>query len=250
MPDADGFTTVSERRWRFSRIEQFTARQRRDREWINFGEVADWCAREAGSIVPDESKRAKAFDSLAKDLLDGEFEIGGKSQVLFLFPGLVAKARMTREYIRSVIEDNLDGKSGQLGYLPYCWARRGLVELWFKRHRLGSLPPRFEPWLRSHRLPARHQGGPPPRRGLCSPIMPNMPPAAMRKQLPAFLKELSAKAEASGERFNQVVAQEKAEIEFGKRIDRPTFRHIYEESGVKRRQGRPRKSRQINSAKT
>jgi hypothetical protein len=68
--------------WRANRIERFTMRQRRLREWINFAEIADWCSREDGSIVPNEQKRRAAFDTLQNDLLSGEFEENGRSRVL------------------------------------------------------------------------------------------------------------------------------------------------------------------------
>ena len=68
--------------WRQARIGRFVTAQRRHREWINFAEIADWCAREDQSIEPDERKRAAAFDRLANDLLAGEFEENGRSRVL------------------------------------------------------------------------------------------------------------------------------------------------------------------------
>jgi hypothetical protein len=71
------------RQWRAERIKRFTKRQRRTRDWINFSEIAEWCSKEDQSIVPNEEKSAVAFDTLASDLLAGEFE-EGRSRVLYL----------------------------------------------------------------------------------------------------------------------------------------------------------------------
>jgi hypothetical protein len=126
--------------WRANRIERFTARQRLIREWINFAEIAEWCSKEDGSIVPNEQKRAAAFDVLQTDLLAGEFEDSGRSRVLFLFSG-VTKAKMTRASLKDAIEYDYDGKHGR-SYAAHCWIPRDMAEQWFERHRL-PLPPWF-----------------------------------------------------------------------------------------------------------
>jgi hypothetical protein len=93
------------RQWRIARIERFTEKQGRDREWINFAEIAEWCSKEDGSIVSNEEKRAAAFDTLASDLLAGEFEENGRSRVLYLHP-YSARARMTRGWLQDALEYN------------------------------------------------------------------------------------------------------------------------------------------------
>jgi hypothetical protein len=131
-------------RSRDARIERFKQYQRRVREWINFGEIADWCAREEQSIVPNEEKRTSAYTALAKDLLAGEFEKNdGRSRVLYLHP-LTAKARMTRQWLQDAITNNYDGASGRQQYLPYCWIPRELFERWRVKHRLPAAP-HFQP---------------------------------------------------------------------------------------------------------
>ena len=65
--------------------------------------------------------------------------------------------------------------------------------------------------------------------------------AAAQKCLPDFLKEQSERAQESGERFNQVIAQSKAEDHFKRRIRREHFRKIYGAEGLKRLGGKPRK---------
>jgi hypothetical protein len=121
--------------WRKSRIERFTKRQRLAREWINFAEIADFCAREDGSIVPDEKKRILAFNTLANDILNGGFEKNGRSKVLFLNP-CRRQIRLTPAELKDVIEYNYDGDHGLSEWLPYCWAPQEIVEGWLEKHRL------------------------------------------------------------------------------------------------------------------
>ncbi|MFY9734599.1 MAG: hypothetical protein WAL02_05625 [Rhodoplanes sp.] len=121
--------------WRQARIGRFVTAQRRHREWINFAEIADWCAREDRSIEPNERKRAAAFDRLANDLLAGEFEEDGRSRVLYLHPRST-RARMTREWLRDAIGHNYDGDVGRSGFLPHCWIARHLFERWLAKNRL------------------------------------------------------------------------------------------------------------------
>jgi hypothetical protein len=102
--------------WRANRIERFTARQRWVRQWINFAEIAEWCSKEDRSIVPNEEKRAAAFDTLQTDLLAGEFDDYGRSRVLYLHPS-TTKSRITRLWLIDVIDNNYDGHRGRAHYL-------------------------------------------------------------------------------------------------------------------------------------
>jgi hypothetical protein len=79
--------------------------------------------------------------------------------------------------------------------------------------------------------------------GVRAPSSLNMSLAEMRRFLPDFLKERCARTQASGERFNEVVARCQAEAHFGRRIRRPAFREIYRATGLKIPPGRPRKTR-------
>ena len=80
--------------WRHARIDRFIRRQWQVRDWINFADVADFCAREAGSIAPDEGKRTRAYEELADAIIKGEFDKDGRSRVFFLHPSST-KVRMT-----------------------------------------------------------------------------------------------------------------------------------------------------------
>jgi hypothetical protein len=145
--------------WRANRIERFTARQQGVREWISFAEIAEWCSREDGSIVPNESKRAAAFDLLQTEFLAGEFEENGRSRVLYLHPA-IAKARISRQTLKDAIDHNHDDHRGRSQYLPYCWIPRPMFDRWLTKHRLPEAPARFRP-RKSLRLSAATSGGRP-----------------------------------------------------------------------------------------
>jgi hypothetical protein len=130
--------------WRAAWITRFTERQRRTGKWINFAEIAEWCSKEDQSIVPNKEKNATAFDTLARDLLTGEFEEDGRSLVLYL-DAATATRRMTRPRLQDVIEHNLDGHQARAQYLPHCWIPRRLFDHWLAKHRLERSPQRFHP---------------------------------------------------------------------------------------------------------
>lgn len=122
---------VSEDRRR-RRLENFGDRQRQTLEWINFGWIADWCARESGSIFPDEKRRAQAFDQLRDAILAGEFEIDGRSRVLLLSPD-TNWAKLTRERLKQIqsIKGTYDNDKLHSCWLTWCWIPRLLAEGWF-----------------------------------------------------------------------------------------------------------------------
>ena len=130
LPDRD-----DERQWRTAWITRFTELQRRTRKWINFAEIAEWCSKEDQSIVPNKEKSATAFDTLASDLLMGEFEEDGRSLVLYLDAATATTRLTTRQWLQDVIEHNLDGHQGRAQYLPHCWIPRRLFDRWLTKHR-------------------------------------------------------------------------------------------------------------------
>jgi hypothetical protein len=134
---------VCTRQRRKARIKRFEERQRKACKWIKFGEIAEWCSEE-GSILPDENKRAAAFDMLAHDLLDGEFEENGHSRVYCWFLATATARRMTREWLNDAIYNNWDGHHGRL-YLAHCWIPRRLFDRWLAKHRQLASPSRFQP---------------------------------------------------------------------------------------------------------
>lgn len=136
--------------WRAARIERFRERQRRAREWINFAEIAEWCSKEDQSIVPNKEKGAAAFDTLASDLLSGEFDERGRSRVFYLHPSS-SKTRMTREWLKDVIDHNYDGAAGRSAYLAHCWIESSMFVRWLTKHRLQPSPFRPE---KNYHVPA------------------------------------------------------------------------------------------------
>jgi hypothetical protein len=118
-PCEDRERILPSRERRAARIKRFKKSQQRAREWINFGDIAEWCAREEQSIVPNEKKRTAAYTALAKDLLAGEFDgKNGRSRVLYLHES-TAKSRMTRQWLQDAITHDYDGTSGRQQYLPH-----------------------------------------------------------------------------------------------------------------------------------
>jgi hypothetical protein len=81
---------------------------------------------------------------LKRDVLDGVFEEGGRSQVLFLIAGHTLDRRMTRQRLQNAVDYNLDNEHGRL-LLADCWFPRNVFERWCARHYLQKLLPRFEP---------------------------------------------------------------------------------------------------------
>jgi hypothetical protein len=132
------------RQCRAARIQRFTERQREKHEWINLAEIAEWCSEEDHSILQNEDKRAAAFDRLSSDLLAGEFEENGHSQVLYLHLES-RKTRMTREWLKDAIDHSWGGDRGKSQYLAHCWIRRLLFDRWCARHNLPASPERFQP---------------------------------------------------------------------------------------------------------
>ena len=133
--------------WDEERIRRFEEEQRRKREWISFVEIAEWYS---GLEVPTNPKKAaaaaeQAYRMLQTDLLAGLFEEGGRSRVLFRFPGVNFTAgKMTRQRLQGAIDDDPDGNYVRL-LLSHCWLPRDLFERWCARHHLPKSPPRFQP---------------------------------------------------------------------------------------------------------
>jgi hypothetical protein len=134
-------------RWDEDRIRRFKEDQRRKREWISFVEIAEWYS---GLEVPTNPKKAaaaaeQAYRMLQTDLLAGLFEEGGRSRILFRFPGVDFTAgKMTRQRLQAAIDDDPDGEHVRL-LLRHCWLPRKLFERWCEWHHLPKSPSRFQP---------------------------------------------------------------------------------------------------------
>lgn len=73
--------------WRRKWIDNFRERQRTARRWIEFVEIAKWCAQlTTGRNVEGEQEAfALAYQRLANSVLEREFEVGGLSKLLYLY---------------------------------------------------------------------------------------------------------------------------------------------------------------------
>jgi hypothetical protein len=148
-------TPTGPRDWRINRAVLFKWRQLRRRGWIQFHEIAEWYVELNRGSMTEEAARASAYHKLLRDLLAGEFEEGGRSQVLFLHPD-IPKARMTPAWLRTIIErQRRPEKIVREYYLSQCWILRRMFDRWLANHELPPSPPRFEapervkppPWL-------------------------------------------------------------------------------------------------------
>jgi hypothetical protein len=152
--DPEHALRIRERQRRSNWIKRFADEQRRRREWINFGEVADWCSELGGRAERDEARRANAYDWLTQDLLAGDFDESGASRVRFLHPAVTAEA-MTRkrvsdcgnEIVMSLPEvlETSPAHVVRSEYLAFCWLPRRMFERWLAKHELPASPARFEP---------------------------------------------------------------------------------------------------------
>lgn len=110
---------------------RIVAQIRRSGTWVSLAEIADWFARERGSIEPDEQLRVKAFHQLGEALAAGEFGVGRRCRVLFLHP-MSNWAKLTPERFDMGPFDN----TGHSSYLRHCWIPSDLAGEWFDRRNL------------------------------------------------------------------------------------------------------------------
>ena len=104
-------------RWRAARILRFMDRQKNERAWIAFPELAEGYGRNIGS--------AEGYEQLKRAVINGEFERNGRSRVLYLHPG-VTRTKMTREWMRNVVE-TYPAETVRRHYLAACWIPRELA---------------------------------------------------------------------------------------------------------------------------
>jgi hypothetical protein len=190
--DPEHALRIRERQRRSNWIKRFADEQRRRREWINFGEVADWCSELGGRAERDEARRANAYDWLTQDLLAGDFEESGASQVRFLHPAVTAEA-MTRkrisdcgnEIVMSLPEvmETSPAHVARSEYLAFCWLPRRMFERWLAKHELPASPARFEPHSPAESTPL-HPDRPGRQRGK-RPIKLEQTKEAMRRDIQA-----------------------------------------------------------------
>jgi hypothetical protein len=127
-------------------IKRFTEYQHQRRHWINVAEIVDWYADYDHHThgVPLEEASTRSYGWFVADLLAGDLEKGGRSQVLYLHADTPMR-RMTRERLRDVLDLGLAPAGLRGEYLNCCWLPRRMFEAWLTRHNLPPSPGRFQP---------------------------------------------------------------------------------------------------------
>jgi hypothetical protein len=154
------------KQWRHNRFVRFGVRERKDRNWISFREIAEWVAEEHRD--PGLSYVA-AYNKALLNLMDGFragiFSEGGKLQVLYLNPASDRPmVRMSQTLYEVLFYGRVLRSSGDLAmtrwsveafrdeHLPYCWIPRRMLAPFAAK--LGL--PRSPAWLEPGRpAPAR-----------------------------------------------------------------------------------------------
>src|SRR5437868_15409690 len=110
-------------------IDKFRQRQHVARGWIEFVEIAKWCARSTTGTSADDEQRALelAYQRLTASVLQGEFEASGQSKILYLDPmvtgdGMTPRWRLSRKQFE--IAAKIVTPSLPILVLARCWLRR------------------------------------------------------------------------------------------------------------------------------
>jgi hypothetical protein len=106
--------------WRTARILRFMDRQKKQRAWIQFSELAERYGRNIGT--------AEGYEQLKRAVIDGKFERNGRSRVFYLHPGVTA-TKMTREKMRNAVE-TFPAETVRRQYLACCWMPREVADAW------------------------------------------------------------------------------------------------------------------------
>ena len=115
--------------------------QQHTRDWICLAEVADWCARRPGDIERDPSRRAQAYSDLGHSIILGEFNKGGRLNVMYLppqQPHLLHPMKLRLDVDRLLAHQ----RHALECLLDLCWAPRELCLRWLLVRQI--VPP---PWL-------------------------------------------------------------------------------------------------------
>jgi hypothetical protein len=99
------------------------------RPWFRITEIADYCAKNPGSVEPDSVKRERTIELLRRAILRGEFEdANGRSRVACLHISPITTTRFDRG-------SAADTKFFQLA-VPHLWLSRADSEDWYRRNAL------------------------------------------------------------------------------------------------------------------
>jgi len=118
--------------FRVERIYRFMGRQRLKREWVRLSNLA----RQYSLEDP-----AEGFEKLLESIRAGAFEVGGRSRLLYLHPG-VSLAKMTRQGLDERF--SLGGIPRQAlisAYVAPCWVPSDMAAEWLQKNPPQSLAP-------------------------------------------------------------------------------------------------------------
>jgi hypothetical protein len=126
------------------RIAEWVARQQVSYDWVNFAEIADWCAREPGGVRRDEDRRAQAFRDLSRSVTAGEFSRAGRWCVVRPPEGATPlseplRLRVTLAWLRKWPAFH-GGMTIPDRELARWWVPRDLCAAWFERRQIAPLP--------------------------------------------------------------------------------------------------------------
>jgi hypothetical protein len=135
-------------------IDRFRKEQSRMRRWIEFRDLADWCARSTTTTGAAEQAKAQIFalDQLANAILNGQFEDKSRSQVLLLDArarGVVGSAPCRLHTAAFARQCEYAAEMTPLEPLPLetlakCWLPREVARQWIEMHGY-RWPSHFDP---------------------------------------------------------------------------------------------------------
>jgi hypothetical protein len=231
-------------------IDKFRQRQHVARGWIEFVEIAKWCARSTTGTSADDEQRALelAYQRLTDSVLQGEFEASGQSKILYLDPmvtgdGMTPRWRLSREQFE--IAAKIVTPSLPILVLARCWLRRERAAAWLELYGY-----RLPPYLAADTAEVAHRPPPPDtaiEQATASSAPSGLPrPTVRNDELRAWYAGQVEKNEPTSEAADWEAARQT----FDQRVRRDQVRDIRRELAPEawRKQGRRRKAAG-NSAK-
>jgi hypothetical protein len=123
--------------------------QRLTHDWLYFGEIAAWCARQGNTDIDlKPAKWRSAIDQLGDSIVNKEFDREGQSRVLYLHP-YSTRARMTNTWLIElrrlwpfIAHDAPVGTVDVLReqYLKPCWISRDMCHRWLEARAMPLSP--------------------------------------------------------------------------------------------------------------
>jgi hypothetical protein len=191
MADEDPLVTRHRREnWRREWINKFCERQRTARRWIEFVEIAKWCARSTtgASIEGEQEALGLAYQRLTHSVLEREFEADDRSKVLYLDSKTLSIGaypyRLTRDWFERSLQTAAQSEArlriaarGESSHLPmnllvHCWIPHDMARRWLNAHGYRCAP---------HLEPAQGSGATQDPEENIGPFMPTGAPGRPSK---------------------------------------------------------------------